>query len=84
MLGVLSSIDNSPQRIGMRFLGMSGDEADRGIPSWSLAVAALALGVTAGVMLGPKLQMARNSLNRLTGRSSGTASSNRKVFGRYG
>ncbi len=83
MLGMLQSIDSTPRRIGMRFLGMSGDEAEAQIPTWAWAVGALALGVTTGVMMAPKLRLAKNSLKSAIG-SGQLANKARKVFGRFG
>lgn len=84
VLGMLQGIDTSPRRIGMRFLGMSGEEADARVPAWAWTVGALALGVTAGVILAPKLKLATNSLKGLAGKARQLASNERKVFGRYG
>jgi hypothetical protein len=81
---MLQGIDTSPKRIGMRFLGMSGEEANATIPAWAWTVGALALGVTAGVLLAPKIEMATNRLSSLTGKARQIASKDRKVFGRYG
>lgn len=83
LLGMVRNIDSTPKLIAGRFLGLSGDEVKVGIPSWALVVGALGLGIAAGVVLAPKVEMAKNSLKVIGRQAKSLASNKRQVFGRY-
>jgi hypothetical protein len=83
LLGMVRDIDPNPRRLAGRFLGLSGEEADAGIPTWAWAAGALLVGVALGVVVAPHASMARNSLKNIAGKARQVASGDRKVFGRY-
>ena len=83
LLGLAKQIDSSPKRIASRFIGMSGEEVDVGIPGWAWGVAAAGIGVVAGIIIAPKLKMTQNSIKKIGKKARKFASRKRAVFGRF-
>lgn len=83
ILSMVRNVDSSPVRIAKRFLGLSGAEMEAGIPTWAWVGGALAVGVATGIVLAPKFEAAKSSVEMLAKNASRQPSRRRKVFGRY-